>query len=79
VSARPWPAMMRRATAAAYCDLSVAEFEREIAAGNLPQPVTLGNHGHWSKSQLDQALAVLTGEAQKDWRIGSPLYGDKAA
>lgn len=70
---------MRRSLAARYCDLSVAEFEREVMAGNLPQPVKLGNEEHWSKAQLDHSLAVLTGEAQKDWRIGSPLYRDQAA
>lgn len=74
-----WPAMMKRPLAARYCDLSVAEFEREVAAGNLPQPAMLGSKEHWSKTQLDHALAVIVGEAQKDWRIGSPLYEDKAA
>ena len=73
-----WPAMMRRHLAASYCDLSIAEFEREVLAGTLPAPVSLGNREHWSKAQLDQALAVLTGEAQSDWRIGSPLYRDVA-
>jgi hypothetical protein len=69
-----WPAMMKRPLAASYCDLSVPEFEREVMAGNLPQPVILGGREHWSKAQLDNALAVLSGEVQKDWRIGSPLY-----
>jgi hypothetical protein len=73
-----WPGMMRRQLAARYCDLSVAEFEREIADGRLPGPVMLGNHEHWSKAQLDKALAILTGEASSDWRKGSPLYGDAA-
>lgn len=74
-----WPAMMRRTLAATYCDLSVAAFEKEILAGSLPHPVMLGGQEHWSKTQLDNALAVLSGEAQSDWRIGSPLYGDQAA
>lgn len=73
-----WPAMMRRSLAASYCDLSEAEFEREVLAGSLPAPVRLGNREHWSKAQLDQSLAVITGEAQSDWRIGSPLYRDVA-
>jgi len=74
-----WPAMMRRGLAANYCDLSIAAFEREVMAGNLPHPVMLGGQEHWSKAQLDHALAVLSGDAQKDWRIGSKLYGNKAA
>lgn len=79
MSALPhWPGMMRRALAAKYCDLSVAEFEREIVDGRLPTPVTLGNSEHWSKAQLDKALAALTGESANDWRKGSPLYEDAA-
>lgn len=80
MSAMPyWPLMMKRATAAAYCDLTVAEFEREVAAATLPLPVNLGNHEHWSRTSLDRALALLTGDVEEDWRIGSPLYRDAAA
>lgn len=58
-----WPAAMTRAKAAAYVDLSVAEFEREVAAGRLPRPMSqLGRQPHWSRAQLDRALAVLAGE-----------------
>lgn len=73
-----WPAAMRRQKAAAYCDLSVPEFEREVAAGRLPSPVQLGRHEHWSKAQLDKALAIIAGEIDDDWRRGSPLYGSAA-
>lgn len=66
--------MMRRQTAARYCDLSVAEFEREIADGRLPMPVKLGNSEHWSKVRLDQALEKLTGGADNDWRRKVGLY-----
>lgn len=69
-----WPGMMKRATAANYCDLSVAEFEREVLAGRLPAPVKFGRHEHWSKAQIDKCLAILTGEADNDWRDGSPLF-----
>lgn len=71
--------MMRRALAAKYCDLTVPQFEGEVADGRLPVPVTLGGSEHWSKVQLDRALAVLSGEAANDWRAGSPLYEDRAA
>lgn len=33
-----WPAMMLRKTAAAYCELSEAAFEREVASG-LPRKI----------------------------------------
>lgn len=73
-----WPAMMRRATAAKYCELSPAEFEREISDGRLPMPVRLGNSEHWSRAQLDVALEILASGGQ-DWFSGSPLYEGKAA
>lgn len=72
-----WPGMMKRATAAAYCELSVSEFEREIGAGRLPMPVRLGKHEHWSKARLDEALDRLTAD-NGNWFDGSPLYGDAA-
>ncbi len=73
-----WPASMRQDTAARYCDLTIPQFEREVADGRLPLPFELGGRDHWTKTGLDKALAVLTGEADNDWRIGSPLYGDAA-
>ena len=72
-----WPRMMKRATAAAYCDLSEPAFLREVACGRLPEPVTLGGSEHWSQRLLDDSLARLTGEGDApadDWRKGSPLY-----
>lgn len=69
--------MMKRGTAALYCELSVAEFEREIVEGRLPMPVKLGKHEHWSKARLDEALDRLTGD-NGNWFDGSPLYGDAA-
>jgi hypothetical protein len=62
-----WPAAMKRGLAARYCDLSVAEFEREVVAGRLPMPVTLGNSEHWPKSRIDEALERISGSAS-DWR-----------
>ena len=56
------PAAMTRAKASAYCDLSVAEFEREVAVGRLPAPFKVGRNDHWSRAQLDKALLVLAGE-----------------
>lgn len=69
-----WPGTMRRSLAARYCDLSVAEFEREVAEGRLPMPVKLGNSEHWSKVQIDQAIERLAGGADNDWRakLGLP-------
>lgn len=69
------PRMMTRARASHYCDLSEAEFEREVMAGNLPAPVMLGKRPHWSRIGLDEALAQLAGDSLPDWRKGSKLYG----
>lgn len=56
-----WPAMMKRKTAAEYCDMSEAAFEREIMAGRLPAGVIFGGREHWSREAIDRALAQLTG------------------
>ena len=66
--------MMRRSLAASYCDLTVAEFEREIAGGRLPTPVKLGNHEHWNKTSMDEALERITNGAANDWRAKLGLY-----
>lgn len=64
------PAAMVRRRAAAYCDLSEAEFDREVAAGRLPQPFRVGRSNHWSRQQLDKALAVLAGEGGEEVVVG---------
>lgn len=66
-----WPRMMRRITAARYCDLTAAEFEREVASGRLPAPIRLGNSEHWDRQALDEELNRLTGHA-RDWRSEQP-------
>lgn len=73
-SAPDWPRLMRRATAAAYCDMSAIEFEREVASGRLPCPAAFGGTERWSRSQIDEALDRLTGDGVTDWRRQQPLY-----
>jgi len=76
-----WPRMMKRATAAEYCDLSVPSFDNEVASGRLPMSVKLGNREHWCKSALDRALDALTGaNGEPDYRAElRNRYGQKAA
>lgn len=62
-----WPGMMKRATAAEYCDMSEAAFEREVAAGRIPPAISFGGRPHWHKEALDKALTFLTGEGVTDW------------
>lgn len=62
VSPARWPEMMKRKTAAEYCDMSEAAFEREVLAGRLPMGITFGGREHWRKSALDRYLDHLTGD-----------------
>ena len=68
------PRMMTRARAAHYCDLSEAEFEREVAAGTLPDPIMLGKKPHWSRKELDAKLDRLEGGEPDSWRSSSAFY-----
>lgn len=74
-----WPRLMKKGTAAAYCDLSEAEFLREVAGGRLPAPVRFGNSDHWSRTAMDEMIGQLTGDTIPDWRAKSKLYGKKVA
>ena len=58
--------MMKRTTAAAYCDLSESAFTGEVAAGRLPSPVTLGGREHWFRPALDRALEAIAGSMISD-------------
>ena len=68
-----WPAMMKRKTAAAYCDLSEAAFEKEVFAGRIHAPVILGGRSHWHRETLDADLKRIAGVGG-DWRTESNLY-----
>lgn len=76
-----WPRSMKRATAAAYCDLSESAFEGEVLAGKLPAPFMLGRREHWDRLALDSAITRITGGADKpDYlREFEEKYGTKAA
>lgn len=68
-----WPAMMKRKTAAAYCDLSEAALEREVLSGRIHSPVILGGRAHWHRETLDADLKRIAGVGG-DWRSESNLY-----
>ncbi|MBX3562579.1 MAG: hypothetical protein KF780_12305 [Sphingomonas sp.] len=70
---------MRRATAAAYCDMTIADFERAIIDGALPGPVTIGDAERWSRIEIDEMLSRLTGDHVPDWRSGAKLYAQADA
>jgi predicted DNA-binding transcriptional regulator AlpA len=72
-----WPAAMRRELAADYCDLTVAAFVREVFAGKLPAPITLGGKDRWIRSAIDEAL-LRSSEPQNDWRAAQPGLNGEA-
>lgn len=72
-----WPAMMKRDTAARYCDMSAAEFERAIADGTIPLPIRFGDRERWSRAQLDRYISNAMGESTSDWRAESGLYAQR--
>lgn len=75
-----WPAMMVRKTAMAYLDLSEVAFEKEIAAGRIPDGVMFGGRPHWYKAALDSALAVIAGEyVPEHIRRFEARHGNQAA
>jgi len=65
---------MKRATAAAYCDMSIASFDREVAIGRLPAPILLGGLSHWTQTAIDEHIARIESEAANDWRGKVPMY-----
>lgn len=71
-----WPKMMRRATAAAYLDLTEALFTQEVNAGRLPPPVLFAGKEAWAQVQIDRVLDMITGDSPpaSDWRRNSKLY-----
>ncbi len=75
------PRMMKRRTAAQYCDMSEAAFEREVAAGRLPMPVMLGSREHWCRLALDMALDRIVGREEMPDHLKEfeARYGSQAA
>ncbi len=63
--------MMKRATAARYCDLAPGKFLAEVSAGRLPLPVKLGGEDHWDREALDEDINRLAGRVD-DWRKEQP-------
>jgi len=66
-----WPRMMKRTTAARYCDLAPTKFLQEVASGRLPLPVKLGGEDHWDRDALDDDLNRIAGRLN-DWEKEQP-------
>jgi predicted DNA-binding transcriptional regulator AlpA len=49
-----WPRVLRREKAAAYLDLSISLFDREVSDGHLPPPVAItATVKGWVREDLD--------------------------
>lgn len=59
-----WPAAMKRATAAAYLDMSEGAFLREVRAGRMSGSFVLGGRDHWRKDSIDACIDRITGGAE---------------
>ena len=66
------PLMLRRANAARLCDMTVAQFERAMSEGTMPQPVLIAGEERWALSAIEDAIRRLTNGDQHDWRSKQP-------
>lgn len=62
-----WPRMMKRKTAARYCDLAETAFVREVMSGKLPGSVMFGGHEHWDRNAIDKALDAICRNRPSSW------------
>jgi predicted DNA-binding transcriptional regulator AlpA len=68
------PQLFRTRDAAHYVGMSPREFDRAIAAGEMPDPVPTIAGERWRRGDLDLAVDKLAGNvAAQDWRakVGS--------
>ena len=63
-----WPRLMRRETAAMYCDMTPVEFEREVSDARMPLPIKIGGREHWSRTAIDEQINRLTGDSVPAWK-----------
>ena len=72
-----WPRMMLRSTAAAYLDMSIAEFERGVFSGLIPMPTRFVNRDRWCRVEIDRRLESLAAAGLPDWRPASNFYKNR--
>lgn len=56
-----WPRLLKLKSAAEYCDMTTAAFEKEVLSGRLPNGRVIGGREHWDKVALDRAIDALMG------------------
>ena len=64
-----WPRFLRPTLAAAYTGMTSAQFDRAVAAGELPDPVHTSAGERYDRNALDLALDKLAGNVPaSNWR-----------
>lgn len=69
-----WPGLMKRTTAARYCELTLAKFERAVMNGELPLPVKINGEERWYRHEIDAINQPANDVGMNGWRKRSPLY-----
>ena len=70
-----WPRLLRATLAARYVDMTGAQFDKAVAAGELPDPLQTPAGERWDRGELDTAIDRMAGNAPaNDWRarVGTP-------
>lgn len=62
-AATRWPRLMSKATAAAYCELSLAAFADWVRKGRLPK--RLRGTQRWDRAAIDDALDRVSGRTSR--------------
>jgi hypothetical protein len=60
--------MMSRRTVSAYLDLPENQFQQAVLAGQLPSATSFLGGEHWSKDEIDAAIAVAIASADETRR-----------
>lgn len=64
--AKEWPGFLRDESAARYFDMTLSEFMKAMAVGDVPQPILINGLERWKKSDLDEIGAPA--QMVKPWR-----------
>lgn len=67
-----WPLMLRRDLAAVAVDMTVTQFERAVAEGSMPAPISVGGEERWALRAIEAAIGALSGDERADWRSKQP-------
>ncbi|MGL4640557.1 MAG: hypothetical protein ACRCVX_12620 [Shewanella sp.] len=65
------PGLMSLQTAARYCDMTPAEFQKAVAVGDMPQPVLVNGAERWR-------LAEIEGQYEEAKTCERKMWGGKA-